>query len=102
MSNPFVELERKLEKVPVSRTEIEAHLYDEQSELMSNVIDAAVYALRKKIDLPGQQSLIQTRRGMGYVLQVPRGPGGGHSIQTSLHQRGKRPTGRGRRSERGR
>ena len=35
---------------------------------MSNVVDAAVYALRKRIDRPGEPSLIQTRRGMGYVL----------------------------------
>jgi len=55
----------------ISRTEIESHLYDEQSERMSNVIDAAVYSLRKKIDLPGRPSLIQTRRGLGYVLQEP-------------------------------
>ena len=53
----------------VSRTEIEQHIYDERVELMSNVVDAAVYALRKKIDLPTAPSLIQTRRGMGYVLQ---------------------------------
>ena len=55
----------------ISRTEIESHLYDEQSERMSNVIDAAVYSLRKKIDVPGRPSLIQTRRGLGYVLQEP-------------------------------
>jgi DNA-binding response OmpR family regulator len=55
----------------VSRSEIEAHLYDEQAEIMSNVIDAAVYSLRKKIDDPGQPSLIQTRRGLGYTLSAP-------------------------------
>ena len=37
---------------------------------MSNVIDAAIYSLRKKIDMQGRPSLIQTRRGMGYILQV--------------------------------
>jgi DNA-binding response OmpR family regulator len=52
----------------VSRSEIEAHLYDEHAEIMSNVIDAAIYSLRKKIDLPGRPMLIQTRRGMGYLL----------------------------------
>ena len=55
----------------VSRTDIEQHIYDERVEPMSNVVDAAVYALRKKIDPPGGPSLIQTRRGMGYVLQNP-------------------------------
>jgi DNA-binding response OmpR family regulator len=53
----------------VSRTQIEAATYDEQAEPMSNVVDAAIYALRKKIDDPGAPSLIQTRRGMGYVFQ---------------------------------
>ncbi len=52
----------------VSRNEIESHIYDDRAELMSNVVDAAVYALRRKIDKPGETSLIQTRRGMGYVL----------------------------------
>jgi DNA-binding response OmpR family regulator len=54
----------------VSRTEIEAHIYDDQAEPMSNVVDAAIYALRRKLDLPGAPSLICTRRGMGYLLQA--------------------------------
>ncbi|MCX7016590.1 MAG: response regulator transcription factor [Candidatus Sumerlaeota bacterium] len=53
----------------VSRTEIEEHIYDERAQPMSNVVDAAVYALRRKIGRPGASSLIQTRRGMGYILQ---------------------------------
>ena len=55
----------------VSRTEIEAHIYDDRTEPMSNVVDAAVYALRRKIDTPARPSLIITRRGMGYSLRVP-------------------------------
>lgn len=56
----------------VSRTEIEAHIYDDRAEPMSNVVDATVYALRKKIDPPGGTgpSLIRTRRGMGYELRA--------------------------------
>ncbi len=54
----------------VSRSEIEQHLYDENADLMSNVVDAAVYSLRKKIDLPGRPSIIQTRRGMGYTIHA--------------------------------
>lgn len=54
----------------VSRTEVEAHIYDEHVEPLSNVVDAAIYALRKKIDPAGGPSLIQTRRGMGYCLSV--------------------------------
>jgi DNA-binding response OmpR family regulator len=52
----------------LSRAQIESAIYDAEAEPMSNVVDAAVYALRKKIDLPGENSLIQTRRGMGYTF----------------------------------
>jgi DNA-binding response OmpR family regulator len=52
----------------VSRTEIEQHIYDEHVEPASNVIDAAVYALRRKIDPADGPSVICTRRGMGYTL----------------------------------
>jgi DNA-binding response OmpR family regulator len=52
----------------VTRAQIEAHIYDDQVEPMSNVVESAIYSLRKKIDPPGGPSLIQTRRGMGYVL----------------------------------
>jgi DNA-binding response OmpR family regulator len=54
----------------VTRAEIEEHIYDDQVDPMSNVIDAAVYTLRKRIDTPGKPSIIQTRRGMGYTLQA--------------------------------
>jgi DNA-binding response OmpR family regulator len=52
----------------VKRSEIEAHIYDETVEPKSNVVEAAVYSLRKKIDGSGLPPLIHTRRGMGYVL----------------------------------
>jgi DNA-binding response OmpR family regulator len=53
---------RRGEVVP--RTEIEAHIYDDLVEPMSNVVDTAVYSLRRKIG----PELIKTRRGLGYVL----------------------------------
>jgi DNA-binding response OmpR family regulator len=52
----------------VTRSDIEEHIYDEQVQPMSNVVDNAICALRRKLDLPGGSSLIETRRGMGYVL----------------------------------
>jgi DNA-binding response OmpR family regulator len=55
----------------VTRTQIEASIYNEHVEPMSNVIDAAIYAVRRKIDGAGQPSMILTRRGMGYVFQPP-------------------------------
>lgn len=55
----------------VSRSEIEQHIYDERAEPSSNVVDSAICILRRKIDRPGYPSLIQTRRGMGYILEEP-------------------------------
>lgn len=52
----------------VSRTDIEAHIYDEQVDPMSNVVDSAICSLRKKIGAPGEPALIHTRRGMGYTF----------------------------------
>ena len=48
------------------------HIYDEQADPMSNVIDTAVCALRRAIKTPKSDAkLIHTRRGMGYVIQEP-------------------------------
>ncbi len=55
----------------VTRTEIWEHLYDFDSGAMSNVVDVYVGNLRRKLDRPGEKSLIQTRRGLGYVLGTP-------------------------------
>jgi len=52
----------------VSRTQIEAHIYPDGADLMSNTVDSAVCILRKKISREGTPPLIQTRRGMGYVI----------------------------------
>ncbi len=54
----------------VTRAEIEAHIYDDRAEPMSNVVDSAVCALRRKVDPPGGPSLIATRRRVGYVLRA--------------------------------
>ena len=53
----------------VPRAEIEAHIYGEATELMSNAVDSAICTLRKKITPGGASPLIRTRRGMGYVLE---------------------------------
>jgi len=55
----------------VSRTEIWVHVYDDQTEPMSNAVDSAICNLRKKIDPPGAVPLLVTRRGLGYVLERP-------------------------------
>jgi DNA-binding response OmpR family regulator len=52
----------------VSRSEIWEHLYDQNDETVSNVVDVYIGYLRSKIDRDHQTKLIHTRRGMGYVL----------------------------------
>ena len=52
----------------VGRASIAEHVWDTPYEAMSNAIDVCVQRLRRKIDDPGQRSLIVTRRGEGYML----------------------------------
>lgn len=52
----------------VSRQDIEEALYEDRFALTSNAVESAVCLLRKKIDRPNHPSLIQTRRGLGYML----------------------------------
>jgi len=55
----------------VSRSEIEEHIYGESVDPLSNVVDSAICALRKKITPPGATPLIVTKRGLGYVMDTP-------------------------------
>jgi DNA-binding response OmpR family regulator len=52
----------------VTRSEIEAHIYDGELELASNVIDSTICSLRQKIGEINPTPLIHTRRGLGYEL----------------------------------
>jgi DNA-binding response OmpR family regulator len=52
----------------VTRAELWEHLYAFDSEATSNVLDAHVARLRRKISPPGTLQLIHTRRGVGYLL----------------------------------
>jgi DNA-binding response OmpR family regulator len=52
----------------VGRAEISEHVWDDQYDPLSNVIDVYVQRLRRKIDAPGRSSAIRTRRGEGYQL----------------------------------
>jgi len=52
----------------VSRGDIAEHVWDEHYDPVSNVVDVYVQRLRRKLDRPGSESLIRTRRGEGYQL----------------------------------
>jgi two-component system OmpR family response regulator len=48
----------------VTRTEIYDHLFDENSDTLSNLVEVHIANIRRKIG----KDFIQTRRGLGYVL----------------------------------
>lgn len=54
----------------VTRTEIWDHLYDQNDESMSNVVDVHIGYLRGKVDKGFDRKLIHTRRGQGYILSA--------------------------------
>jgi DNA-binding response OmpR family regulator len=53
----------------VSKQELLEHLYDIEWEHHSNIIEAHVSNLRRKIDVPGATPLIETLRHRGYRLR---------------------------------
>jgi two-component system OmpR family response regulator len=52
----------------VTRTMMLEEVWDYHFDPHTNVIDALISRLRKKIDLPGLKPLIKTLRGVGYIL----------------------------------
>lgn len=54
----------------VTRSDIEAHIYDNDVDPMSNVVDSAICSLRKKISAANPAPLIFTRHGLGYTLKA--------------------------------
>ena len=53
---------------PVSRIEIEDHIYGGEHLPMSNAVDSAICILRAKLGEHTSEKLIHTRHGFGYVL----------------------------------
>jgi heavy metal response regulator len=53
----------------LSRTSLTEHLYDQDFDLDSNVIDVFINRIRNKIDRGFYTKLIHTVRGAGYVLK---------------------------------
>jgi len=52
----------------VTRAMIFEHVWDEETDPMSNMIETHIYNLRQKIDEPGGEKLIQTISGRGYIM----------------------------------
>jgi two-component system copper resistance phosphate regulon response regulator CusR len=52
----------------VNREQIAQHVWDENFDPFSNIIDVYVRRLRTKVDAGFARPLIHTRRGEGYIL----------------------------------
>ena len=63
----------------VTRTMIWDHLYDENDESTSNVVDVYIRYLRNKIDKGSDRPLILTRWGEGYMMRGDESPPAGNS-----------------------
>ncbi len=58
----------------LSKTRLSEHLYAEDDERDSNVIEVFVRRLRRKLDPDGRLQPIETLRGRGYRWRLPRHP----------------------------
>jgi len=61
----------------VTKTELSEHLYEEDTERDSNVIEVFVGRLRRKLDPDGKLNPIETLRGRGYRLNLSPSPANG-------------------------
>jgi DNA-binding response OmpR family regulator len=61
----------------VSRAEIAEHVWDENFDPLTNLIDVHINRLRRKVDNGFSSKLIRTRRGAGYMLAAPDHPASG-------------------------
>lgn len=57
----------------VGRAEIAEHVWDEEFDPFSNLIEVYINRVRRKIDADSSRPLLHTRRGAGYMLCAPDG-----------------------------
>jgi two-component system response regulator PhoP len=59
----------------VTKTELSEHIYEEDTERDSNVIEVFIGRLRRKLDPTSTLNPIETLRGRGYRLSLTRQAG---------------------------
>ena len=55
--------------MPVTREQISQHVWKQDFDPTTNIVDVYINYLRKKIDQDEEKSLVQTVRGVGYMLK---------------------------------
>jgi two-component system OmpR family response regulator len=54
----------------VSKTMILSHVWEYSFDPQTNIVDVLVSRLREKLDRPFEKKLLQTVRGVGYVIRA--------------------------------
>lgn len=54
--------------MPVSREQISEHVWKQEFDPTTNIVDVYINYLRKKVDHDADRALVQTVRGVGYML----------------------------------
>jgi len=54
----------------VTRAMIFEHVWNDEVNVLSNMIETHIHNLRRKIDRPGRESVIKTLSGRGYILEA--------------------------------
>ena len=55
--------------MPVTREQISEHVWKQEFDPTTNIVDVYINYLRKKIDQDSERPLVQTVRGVGYMLK---------------------------------
>ena len=71
---------------PLSRTMIVEHVWDMDYDGLTNIVDVYIRHLRSKIDDRFPQKLIQTVRGIGYMIEAPDKPSEHRAAETAERQ----------------
>ena len=56
--------------MPVPREQISEHVWKQDFDPTTNIVDVYINYLRKKIDQDEEKQLVQTVRGVGYMLKA--------------------------------
>jgi two-component system response regulator MprA len=58
---------------PVTREQISQQVWKQEFDPTTNIVDVYINYLRKKVDVEGEPSVVQTVRGVGYMLKAEQG-----------------------------
>lgn len=67
----LLEFLMRRERQVVTRQMLLEDVFGYRFELKTNLVDVHIGRLRRKLDQPGEPPLLETRRGLGFVLRAP-------------------------------